>query len=79
MLISFGSPALLSCYAPIGMPAMLDDLGHEPGPAGLTAGAQQSPIVSVEVFTERTLRRFRQRGFFPNDLATRFVSALDTE
>src|SRR5512135_963866 len=30
----------------------LDGLGHEPGPAGLMAGAEPGSVVAVEVFVE---------------------------
>ena len=30
----------------------LDELGHQPGPAGLMAGAQPGTVVAVEVFVE---------------------------
>lgn len=30
----------------------MDELGHEPGPAGLMAGAQSRPVVAVEIFVK---------------------------
>jgi hypothetical protein len=32
---------------------LLDELGDQPGPAGLVAGADAGPIVSMEILIER--------------------------
>src|SRR5438128_11171625 len=34
------------------LPALLQELGHEPGPAGLVAGANAGAVVTVEVLVE---------------------------
>src|SRR5499426_3743748 len=34
------------------LPALQQELGHEPGPAGLVAGADASAVVTVEVLVE---------------------------
>src|SRR6266851_1558398 len=51
VLVPPTSPARI--MAPPGLlPALLEQLGHEPRPAGLMAGAYAGPIVAVEVLVE---------------------------
>ena len=45
---------LTNFQCPLGIqkPVELDGLGHQPGPAGLVAGAQPGAVVAVEVLVE---------------------------